>query len=234
MGRPRTKSAPKPPTTLRGRRTREGLLLAGREVLERQGWSGFTPEAVAQAAGVSYGTFYTYFESKEDLLHHVLRSVAGEMFTSSLVPPDTTDDPYTRLVESNRRYLRAWDQASKVMRVVEQGAVADEGLRRTVLEIRELYVSRSTDGIRRLQEAGLANPRLDPRLTAIALGSMVEQVGHVVDTLAEAYDEDAVVDHLSRLWAAAIGLRGAPDEGWTAVGRPASGDVRGGLTSAAD
>ncbi|WP_189716367.1 TetR/AcrR family transcriptional regulator [Streptomyces phaeofaciens] len=216
MGRPRTKSAPKLPTTTRGRRTREGLIVAGREILERQGWPGFTPEAVAQVAGVSYGTFYTYFESKEDLLHSVLRSVAGEMFTSSLVPPDTTDDPYTRLVESNRRYLRAWDRAAKVVRIVEQGAVADEGLRQMVLEIRELYVSRSTEGIRRLQEAGLANPGLEPRLTAIALGSMVEQVGHVIDTLAEAYDEDAVVDHLSRLWAAAIGLRGAPDEGWTA------------------
>lgn len=219
--------APKMPTTTRGRRTREGLVLAGREVLESQGWSGFSPEAVAQTAGVSYGTFYTYFESKEDLLHTVLRSVAGEMFTSSLVPPDTTDDPYTRLVESNRRYLRAWDQASRVMRIVEQGAVADEGLRQTVLEIRELYVSRSTEGIKRLQEAGLANPGLDARLTAIALGSMVEQVGHVLDTLAEAFDEDAVVDHLSRLWASAIGLRGAPDEGWAGVAPAAGGATSG-------
>ncbi|MGW5640539.1 TetR/AcrR family transcriptional regulator [Streptomyces sp. NPDC003832] len=225
MGRPRTKSAPKMPTTTRGRRTRDGLILAGREVLERDGWSGFSPEAVVQVAGVSYGTFYTYFESKEDLLHNVLRSVAGEMFTSSLVPPDTTDDPYTRLVESNRRFLRAWDQASKVVRIVEQGAATDKELRQMVLEIRELYVGRSTEGIKRLQDAGLANPRLDARLTAIALGSMVEQVGHVLDTLAEAYDEDAVVDHLSRLWASAIGLRGAPDENWadSATDGPAAG-----------
>ncbi len=218
MGRPRIKPTPEAPTTTRGRRTRDALIRAGREILESQGWPGFTPEMVAQTAGVSYGTFYTYFESKEDLLGHVVRVVTGEMFTASLLPPDTPDDPYARIVESNRRYLRAWDQASKVVRFGEQNAYTDERLRQLVVEIRELYVSRSTEGIKRLQEAGLANPALDPRLTAIALGTMVEQVSHVIDTLDEAFDEDMIVDHLSRLWASALGLRGAPDEGWNAGG----------------
>jgi AcrR family transcriptional regulator len=218
MGRPRIKPTPEAPTTARGRRTRDALIRAGREILESQGWPGFTPEMVAQTAGVSYGTFYTYFESKEDLLGHVVRVVTGEMFTASLLPPDTPDDPYARIVESNRRYLRAWDQASKVVRFGEQNAYTDERLRQLVVEIRELYVSRSTEGIKRLQEAGLANPALDPRLTAIALGTMVEQVSHVIDTLDEAFDEDMIVDHLSRLWASALGLRGAPDEGWNAGG----------------
>ncbi|MGW1067985.1 TetR/AcrR family transcriptional regulator [Streptomyces aureus] len=227
MGRQRTKPAPTPPTTTRGRRTRDGLVLAGRDVLEQQGWSAFSPEAVAQAAGVSYGTFYTYFESREDLLHHVVRSVAGEMFASSLVPPDTADDPYTKLVEANRLYLRAWDRASKVLRLVDQGAAADETMRQVVLEIREFYVSRATRGIRRLQDAGLANPDLDTRLTALALGSMVEQVAHARSSMDEPYDEDTVVDHLSRLWAAAIGLRGAPDENWAARADASAGTTSG-------
>jgi AcrR family transcriptional regulator len=223
MGRQRTKPAPTPPTTTRGRRTRDALILAGREVLEEQGWPAFSPETVAQAAGVSYGTFYTYFESRDDLLRHVVRSVAGEMLASSLVPLDVADDPYARLVESNRRYLRAWDRASKVLRLAEQGAGADEALRQIVREIREFYVSRATAGLRRLQEEGLANPDLDARLTALALGSMVEQVAHARSSGDDTFDEDTVVDHLSRLWASAIGLRGAPDEGWAAQARPATG-----------
>jgi AcrR family transcriptional regulator len=207
MGRSRTKPAPSPPVTDRGRRTRDALIAAGREIVEQRGWSGFSPEAVAQAAGVSYGTFYSYFESKEDLLGSIVRTVAAEMFTASLVSPETAADPYTRIVESNRRYLHAWSRASRVLRLVEQGADADENLRRMVLEVRELYVTRGADGLRRLQEAGLADRSLDPRLTAIALGAMVEQVAHVMYALGEPLDEDAVVDHLSRLWAAAIGLR---------------------------
>lgn len=198
------------PTTTRGRRTRDALISAGREILEQGGLSGFSPETVAQAAGVSYGTFYTYFESKEDLLRTLVRAAAGEMFAASLVSPATADDPYTRIVESNRRYLRAWAEASKVLRLVEQGADSDEAMREMVLEVRELYVTRGEEGLRRMQTAGLADPSLDPRLTAIALGAMVEQVAHVMYSLREPLDENEVVDHLSRLWAAAISLRGRP------------------------
>jgi AcrR family transcriptional regulator len=206
MGRARTNPAPSPPVTPRGIRTRDALIAAGRQILAERGWPGFGPETVAQAAGVSYGTFYTYFESKEDLLRSVVRTVAGEMYAESLVSPDTVADPYTRIVESNRRYLRAWGRASKVLRLVEQGADSDETQRQLVLEVREMYVNRGAEGLRRLQEAGLADRTLDPRLTAIALGAMVEQVAHVIYSLREPLDEEAVVDHLSRLWAAAIGL----------------------------
>jgi AcrR family transcriptional regulator len=206
MGRARTNPAPSPPVTPRGRRTRDALIAAGREILAERGWPGFGPEAVAQAAGVSYGTFYTYFESKEDLLRSVVRSVAGEMWEQSQASPGTAADPYARIVESNRLYLQAWGRASKVLRLIEQGADSDETLRQLVLEVRERYVNRGADGLRRLQQAGLADRTLDPRLTAIALGAMVEQVAHVIYSLREPLDEDAVVDHLSRLWAAAIGL----------------------------
>lgn len=218
MGRSRTKPSPSPPATTRGRRTRDALISAGREILEQQGLSGFSPETVAQTAGVSYGTFYTYFLSKEDLLGNVVRAVAGEMFAASLVSPDTADDPYTRIMESNRRYLRAWAAASKVLRLVEQAADSDEAMRQMVLEIRELYVTRGAEGLRRLQATGLADRTLDPRLTAIALGAMVEQVAHVMYSLKEPLDEEQVVDHLSRLWAAAISLPGRPGGGDSPAG----------------
>jgi AcrR family transcriptional regulator len=209
MGRQRTKPAPTSPVTARGRRTRDALLQAGRAVIEERGWPGFTPEAVTQAAGVSYGTFYTYFESKDDLLRAIVRAAAEEMFLASLVPPETSEDPYTRIVEANRSYLNAASGASTVLRLVEQGASSDETLRGLLHEIRELFVERGTEGIRRLQAAGLADPTLDPRLTAIALGAMVEQVAHLIYALREPLEVEAMVDHLSRLWAAAIGLRGS-------------------------
>jgi AcrR family transcriptional regulator len=207
MGRQRTSPAPTSPVTPRGRRTRDALISAGREIIEQRGWAAFNPETVAAEAGVSYGTFYNYFESREDLLRTVVQGIAGEMFTASLLPPETADDPYARIVESNRRYLHAWSKASKVLRMVELGAESDETLRALVLEVRELYVARGAEGLKRLQESGLADPTLDPRMTAIALGAMVEQVAHVLYSLREPLDEDQMVDHLSRLWATAIGLR---------------------------
>ncbi|WP_430791491.1 TetR/AcrR family transcriptional regulator [Actinoplanes sp. G11-F43] len=212
MGRARTNPAPGAPATTRGRRTHDALITAGREIIEEQGWSGFTPEAVTQAAGVSYGTFYTYFESKDDLLRKIVKAAADEMIAASRVPD--LDDPYARIVEANRRYLAATGRAAKVLRMVEHGAYLDDNLRALLLEIRRFYVGRSEESIRRLQIAGLADPTLDPHLTAIALGGMVEQAAVVVNELREPLDTEKMVDHLSRLWAAAIGLR-----------RPSSGPV---------
>ncbi|MGC0366732.1 AcrR family transcriptional regulator [Rhodococcus sp. 27YEA15] len=207
MGRARVKPAPGPAITSRGKRTREALVQAGREVLEQRGWAGFSVESVAQAAGVSHGTFYTHLESKEALLQEVVRAVAAEMFAASLLGPEISSAPYTRIVESNRRYLRAWSKASKVLRLVEQGADTSESLRRMVLEIRELYVRRGTESLVQLRDAGLVTVDLDPTLTAICLGAMVEQVAHVMFSSDEPLDEDVVVEHLSRLWASAIGLK---------------------------
>ncbi|GIE76457.1 TetR family transcriptional regulator [Actinoplanes philippinensis] len=205
MGRARTNPAPTAPATARGRRTHDALIAAGREIIEEQGWAGFTPEAVTQAAGVSYGTFYTYFESKDDLLRKIVKAAADEMIAASRVPD--LDDPYARIVEANRRYLAATGKAAKVLRMVEHGAYLDDNLRGLLLEIREFYVRRSEEGIRRLQTAGLADPGLDPHLTAIALGGMVEQVAVIINELREPLDTEKMVDHLSRLWASAIGLR---------------------------
>ncbi|MEU8662187.1 TetR/AcrR family transcriptional regulator [Actinoplanes philippinensis] len=205
MGRARTNPAPTAPTTARGRRTHDALIAAGREIIEEQGWAGFTPEAVTQAAGVSYGTFYTYFESKDDLLRKIVKAAADEMIAASRVPD--LDDPYARIVEANRRYLAATGKAAKVLRMVEHGAYLDDNLRGLLLEIREFYVRRSEEGIRRLQTAGLADADLDPHLTAIALGGMVEQVAVIINELREPLDTEKMVDHLSRLWASAIGLR---------------------------
>ncbi|MEU6272844.1 hypothetical protein ABZ871_10555 [Streptomyces populi] len=109
---------------------------------------------------------------------------------------DTTHAPGTKLAETNRLHLGAWDRASKVLRLVDQ-------------------------------EAGSAHPDLDTRLTALALGSTVEQVAHAQSSMDEPYDEGTVVDHLSRLWAAAIGLRGAPDEGWADRIDASAGTVSG-------
>jgi AcrR family transcriptional regulator len=46
---------------------REDILAAGRGLLERDGYAGLAMRAVADRAGVSPGTLYTYFASKEAL-----------------------------------------------------------------------------------------------------------------------------------------------------------------------
>ncbi|GAA3142294.1 TetR/AcrR family transcriptional regulator [Nonomuraea roseoviolacea] len=196
--------------TARGRRTREALVRAGREAFDEHGYDAVRVDDVCARAGVSHGTFYTYFPSKEVLFREVATAVVGEMFAASVVGPAASGDPYARIEAANRLYLRAWSANSRLVRMLEQAA-AEEGLRELLLELREVFVRRGADGLRRLQEQGLADPALDPRLTAIMLGGMVEHFARVWLDLGEPADERTAVDLLTRLWARAIGLTPAPE-----------------------
>ncbi|MEU0571200.1 TetR/AcrR family transcriptional regulator [Nonomuraea sp. NPDC005983] len=192
--------------TARGRRTRAALVHAGREAFEEHGYDAVRIDDVCARAGVSHGTFYTYFDSKESLFGEVAGAVVGEMFAASVVGPAVSGDPYARVEAANRLYLRAWAANSRLVRMLERAAVGDDRFGRLLLELREVFVRRGADGLRRLQEQGLADPTLDPRLTAIMLGGMVEHFAHVWLDLGERADEQTAVDHLTRLWARAIGL----------------------------
>ncbi|MDF2708619.1 TetR/AcrR family transcriptional regulator [Nonomuraea muscovyensis] len=194
------------PLTARGRRTRAALVQAGREAFDEHGYEAVRVDDVCARARVSHGTFYTYFDSKEALFREVAAAVVGEMFTASLVGPAVPDDPYARIEAANRLYLRAWAANSRLIRMLEQAAAAEEGFRDLLLELREVFVRRGAEGLRRLQEQGLADPALDPRLTAVMLGGMVEHFAHVWLDLGEQADERTAVDLLTTLWARAIGL----------------------------
>jgi AcrR family transcriptional regulator len=201
------------PITGRGRRTRAALIRAGREAFEEQGFDAVRIDDVCARAGVSHGTFYTYFDSKQRLFREVVAAVVGEMFAASVVGPAAPADPRARIEEANRRYLRAWAGNARLVRMVEHAALSNDAFREMLLELREVFVRRGAEGLRRLQEQGLADPALDPRLTAVMLGGMVEHFAHVWLDLGERTDERTAVDLLTTLWARAIGLTNTSDSG---------------------
>ena len=59
--------------------TRKKLLNAGKEIICRKGLTNVSVEEITEAAGVSKGTFYTYFKRKEDIVHELSRSMFGEI-----------------------------------------------------------------------------------------------------------------------------------------------------------
>ena len=60
------------------RREREAALLsAARGIVADAGFASASVKAIAEAAGVSAGTVYTYFGSREELLAEVFRAAAG-------------------------------------------------------------------------------------------------------------------------------------------------------------
>lgn len=216
------------PVTARGRRTRAALVQAGRDLFEECGFADVRIDQVAERAGVSHGTFYTWFDSKESLLRAVVSLVVEDIFAASAVGAQLpADAAFARIEAANRLYLAAMTRHGRLLRVLDSLADTREEFRRLRVDVREPFVQRGMDGLARLQKLGLADPNLPLRATASALGAMVESFAHLWQDPVEGLNEDAAVDVLTRLWAGAIGL--APAAWWDGTRSAGDGSRTGPL-----
>jgi AcrR family transcriptional regulator len=107
----------KQPRQARARETNEVLLEAAERVLAREGAEGFNTNRVAEVAGVSIGTLYQYYPSKEALLVQLQeRERARTLAAIDATLSDTTRSPGERIddavalffeTEASERTLRA-------------------------------------------------------------------------------------------------------------------------------
>lgn len=191
------------PVTDRGRRTRARLVAAARGVFEERGFDATRMSDVAEAAGVSHGTVYVYFESKSALLAAVVEELLAEVGEYLRAAPAEAED-IARVAEANLRYLRVYDQHARLLQVVEQVATADPAFAAVLAEFRARHVARVAEAIRRLQLEGRVAADLDPDVAAAALSAMVE--GYARHS--PGYDVAAANPTLTLLWLRALGLDG--------------------------
>lgn len=187
---------------------------AAHRVFARDGFIDARITDIAKEGGLSHGSFYTYFGSKEEIFCVVAEEIQAEMFDgtgagSGSVRPVRT--PLQRIEAANRRYLESYRRNARIMTVIEQVSTFNDEIR-SIREKRATHsISRTEAAILRLQAEGVADPRVPPRLTAIALTSMVSRFAYLwfrTDTGPEyEFDLDEAVSGLTLIWANAIGLR---------------------------
>ncbi|HQR80233.1 MAG TPA: TetR/AcrR family transcriptional regulator [Actinomycetota bacterium] len=188
------------PRTERGRRTRATLLAAARKAFEERGFDDCRMNDIADAAAVSHGTVYTYFSSKEELLGQVVDELLVELQDDLRT---SSKDPMQRIDAANRHYLSAYQQNSRLLRVIEQASVTHPEMGQRLDDFRRRYHARVSQALRRLQEQGRVRPDLPADVTATALCAMVEGFSRYWD---QDYTDD-INETLTRLWVNALGLR---------------------------
>jgi AcrR family transcriptional regulator len=193
--------------TARGLRTRAALIDAAGQVFARDGFLSARISDICQAAGVAYGTFYTYFVSKEEVFREVILAVQEDMAGHEpTATPLAGATPWELVEAANRRYVRAYQRNTRLMATLEQVATFNDDIRRMRLELRARFVNRNARAIARWQEAGLADPDINPRYAANALGTMVDRFAYTWFVLGEPFEEDLAIDTLTRLWLQALGI----------------------------
>ncbi|UGQ12437.1 TetR/AcrR family transcriptional regulator [Yinghuangia sp. ASG 101] len=196
--------------TSRGRQTRGLLLEAAKTVFERDGFLHARIADICDAAGISHGSFYTYFLSKEEIFKEIVDSVELGLLTLEPAPADA--DPVERIRAANEHYLQAYRDNAKLMRVIHQVATIDAEVRETRLQRQDAFARAIERRIRRLQETGLADPEVDASYAAQALGGMVAHFAEYLFNTDNAFgfDLDTATEQLTRIWMNAVGMREVP------------------------
>ncbi len=197
------------PRSPKGVQTRARLVEAAKVVFERDGFLEARIVDIAEAANLAPGSFYHYFDSKEELFLEVAQMQEARLTAPSDVQsPDEPDGaPSDRIRRANRLYLERYRDESALMGVIEQVSRYDEDVNAARMATMKHFVERAELSIRHWQGEGLADTRLDPSMAADALGAMIARVAELwlVQGYRD-YDFDAAVEQLSILWANALGL----------------------------
>lgn len=176
-------------------------------MFERHGFLVARITDIAAEAGVAAGSFYTYFASKEEAFSAVIEQLNEEMLHPRLQAVADRDDPVAVIEAAHRAYLAAYRRNAKLMGLMEQVTQIDEQFRAVRLRRTRAFVERNARAISGLQEQGVADPSLDPRLAAQALSVMVSRMAYqrYAQGSSNASDE-ALVAVLTRLWVNALGI----------------------------
>ena len=204
--------SPASPRSRKGVETRARLVEAAKEEFEEAGFLAARITDISTRAGLSHGSFYHYFESKEE----IFREVAQLQERSLTQRPDRDEgeaesraeiSPREQIRNANRRYLEQYRDEARIMGLIEQVSRYDDHVRSARAATQRVFADRAERNIRKLQADGVADASVDPVIAATALGAMIARFAELwlVQGYAS-YDFDDAVEQLTTLWCNALGL----------------------------
>jgi AcrR family transcriptional regulator len=187
------------------------LLDAAKEIFEENGFLNARISDIAARADLSHGSFYHYFESKEQIFREVAGAVdealGAPLSEVVLAPASAGVAPRERLREAVRLNFERYRAEARIMGMIEQVSRYDDEVNALMLARNRQYSQQIADSIRALQRRNMADPELDPAITAAAIGALTGRFAELwlvqggVDATM-----DAAVDTVTRLLVNAMGI----------------------------
>jgi AcrR family transcriptional regulator len=183
---------------------------AAREIFEEHGFLNARISDIAERAGQSHGSFYYYFDSKEEIFREVAATVDKRLFAplEEVIMADAKIPAYQRVREAMRRHLESYRQDARMLGLIEHVSRFDPEVNALRLARHKRITAQVADIIRRLQRRRLADPKLDPEVTAAALGALTHRFAELwfVQGAVDCSFKDGL-DHLTRLFVNAVQLK---------------------------
>ncbi len=160
------------PSTEKGRDTRRRLMKAAAQ-LYVNGSANARITDITDAAGLSAGAFYRYFEDRQQLTRELLREMMDEMYVFIRSPFDETQ-PIRSVLESTRKYFEFYEAHRALLGVVVELSQTDAEVAKLWDAAKRAFNDRIVRSLERGIAAGQMRDDLDLALAAEMLRSMTE------------------------------------------------------------
>ena len=186
------------PKQQRGIDTRNQIVKAAFKLFADKGIHGTNSTEIAQKAGISIGSFYSYFKNKKTLLLEMLEDYVDAHYRmiwrklDSLNPDEIDRDKIKSIVES---VFEAYEIAPEFHRQTHALRYSDTDIQR----IYDRERNREIDQIRSIIEKNkerLANIK-DPDISALVIHNAVENVAHTAKLMGTDIEENRLADGLA-------------------------------------
>ena len=188
----------------RGVRTMQRLKGAAREAFADLGWAGTRVQDIAERAGVSHGTFYTYYENRNAVLVDLVTDTVAA-FIELASRPWEGEEPRAAIETVIGGFLDTYDADGSVMRTWLQASREDPEFGALYLDLRQRFVDRITEQLDVVVDAaGRRDDVPAPETVASVLAAMVEHFAYCRSVLGEQHDRAVAVRSLVLVWGSAI------------------------------
>lgn len=166
------------------------------------GWQATRVTDITRRAGVSHGTFYTYYENKAALAEDLIRASMFDLMALAS-EPWKADDVRGALERVIGGFLDVYRRDRVVLRTWLEAARESRQFSVRYLEARAAFVDRVSDHV---AAAAAASGRqvAPPRAVASALVAMVEHFAYCWAVLGEDHDRDDAVASLVLVWGSTL------------------------------
>lgn len=154
------KNPRRPRRYLRSRITRKLILETALEVFLSEGYARTTIAKISEKAKVGYGTVYSHFKGKDDILNKVVDNVLDEFFNLLSVPfaPKTIEEAYNSYYDLVLTSFRLSEQHRSIMKVYQEALGQSESISEHWHSVKDRFVESSARSFAYSQEKGLAKP----------------------------------------------------------------------------
>jgi AcrR family transcriptional regulator len=198
------------PRSSKGVKTRERLVEAAKEIFEEHGFLNARISDISERAGQSHGSFYYYFDSKEEIFREVAISVDKQLFAplDDVIMAESILPSHQRVREAMRRHLESFRKEARMLSLIEHVSRFDTEVNALKLARHKQITTRVAEVIRRLQRRKLCDTKLDADITAAALGALTHRFAELwfVQGAVDCTFKDGV-EQLSRLFINAVNLK---------------------------